>query len=196
MTLIIASELVERLKLNANLLRVENYENTKVWFSTHIPAELPMGSKAIHVTTEKVPLPFNHYCVTANELSGWMTFSWHLGGHVSGATAFIAVSPLGAGRAIVEIELVEPLKDLVTSTNGRYLYGFESSDYLAFLGKGLISGLQTPTLMHPLADVKIRILNAISDKIDSSAKAFGTLGEWLIWALIFEMYKQGWIRQP
>ena len=189
-----ADQLAERLKQKTNLLRIEHEGNTKVWFSPHVPDELPIGVSAHRLSTEKVALPYNHYFSLAHALTGWMIYWRHTGPRYVGAGAFISVSPLGAKKPVVDIELGEWSDTVTEDSQAQWLFGFESRDYVSYLCKGLTEGLLVSYLGHPLADVRIRLLNALSHKIDSSAMAFQVLGKWLMNALIFEMYKRDWIK--
>lgn len=194
MTYISADQLAEHLKQKAHLLRIEYEGNTKVWFSNQIPPQLPIGDSTRHISTEQVALPRNRYLVTTNTLTGWMTFWRHTGPRCMAATAFISVSPLEAKEPVVDFESVELPMNLVVDSDTQWLYGFESKDYVSCLCKGLTEGLLAPYLGHPLADIRISILNALSHRVDSSAKAFEALGQWLMEAMIFEMYKRDWIQ--
>ncbi len=188
MTYTTAGELLGQLKQKKHIYRAENAGNTFFWFSTHIPLELPLGNTIQHAFTENIPLPHKHHYTVLASLTGWMTFWKHLGGHCSAATAFISVNPKQEGKATASIELIEPplTTDVVAS---QQIYGLESDDYLSYLCKGLVVGLQT-VLAHPVADLTIRVLNTISDKVDSSPKAFEVLGQRLMEAMIIEMYRQ------
>jgi hypothetical protein len=190
-----ADQIANQLKQKANLLRVEHHGNTLVWFSNEIPVELPIGDKVRNVSTQDVQMPHNHYFVTANALTGWMIFWEHLGPRCMAAGTFVSLSPLNSGRAIATIELMEPQDNLTENNDALWVYGFESQDYLTYLCKGLTDGLLASYIGHPLADVNIRILNTLSHKIDSSPKAFEILGNLLMEALIFELYKRDWIKK-
>ncbi len=73
------------------------------------------------------------------------------------------------------------------------MYGFEAEDYLTYFCKGLLSGLLVPYISYPIADLKVHILNAISDRVDSAPKAFEYLDDWLTSAMIFQMYERDMI---
>lgn len=193
MTFPSADQLVERLKRRANLLRFERHGAVPIWFSTQIPADLPIGDQVRHITRDNITLPDNRYWTATNELSGWMTYWWHLGGHCYAATAFILVGPLNTSMPVVEIDLARPPGSTADETDGQCIYGFEAHDFLTYFCKGLLAGLSVPYIYDPVADLKVRILNAISDRIDSTPKAFEYLGEWLMSAVIFEMYKRDMI---
>jgi hypothetical protein len=190
-----ADHLAEQLKQRANLLRIEHAGNTKIWFSTEIPNQLPVQNKVHHVATERVALPYHHYFVTANSLAGWMTFWRHVGPRCVAATAFISISPLNSKQPIAEYEMTQAPANLIAENEAHWLYGFESENYLSYFCAGLTHGLLVSYLGHPLADVKISILNALSHRVDSSPKAFELLGQWLMEAMVFELYKRDWIQK-
>lgn len=190
-----ADQLAERLEQKANLLRIEAEGNTVVWFSTKLPRELPAGSDAHIVSVAEVPLPHNHYRVTTRPIEGWMAFWRHLGPRCQAAAAFVTINPLNSKSPIVGFESFASPPDLMQPEKAQWQFGFESEAYLSYFCKGATDGLSVP-YGHPLADVRIRILAVLSHKIDSSAKAFESLGRWLIEALYFEMYKRDWLQAP
>ena len=191
-----AEQIANQLQQNANLLRIEHSGNTKIWFSNEIPTELPVGSKIKSVFTEKVSLPHGHYRVATNTLTSWLIFWKHLGPRCMAAGTFISISPLNSGKAIATIELAESENVSSENSDSFWMYGFEAENYIDLLCKGLVDGLLAPYIGHPLADVKISIYNALTHKVDSSPKAFEVLGNYLMEAMIFEMFKRDWIKSP
>jgi hypothetical protein len=186
-----ANQIVDRLQRKVNLFRVANYGNTKIWFSDEIPAELPVGNKIENISTESVSLPYNNYRVLTNDLTGWVIFWKHLGPRCMAAGAFISISPLNSQKAVAKIELSE--NNFMESDDAHWMYGFESPDYIPYICKGLVNGLSMSCIDHPVADVKIRILNLLTHKVDTSPMAFEILGNYLMEAMVFEMYKRDWI---
>jgi len=111
------------------------------------------------------------------------------------AGSFISVSPLNSGKAIVSFELMESQDNLTKKDEALWVYGVESQENISYLCKGITDGLLAPYIGHPSADVNIRILATLTHEIDSSAKAFEFLGKYLMDAIIFELYKQDWIKK-
>jgi hypothetical protein len=179
-----AEELIDTLKQKNNLLRVEHNGNTKIWFSTEIPSDMPIGSDVVFLSRENITLPNNHYRSIVHPLSGWMSFWMHLGGHCWAATAFITISPLSNKIPAVEFEILVLPEGLPQEKKSQFQYGFADPSYLSHFQKGILASLSSPQDGHPIADINIRILNTISDQIDSAPKAFEKLGNRLIETLI------------
>jgi len=191
-----AEQIANQLKQKANLLRIEHSGNTQIWFSNETPANLPIANSFRNISSEKVPLPHNHYQVITNEIKGWLIFWKHLGPKCMAAGTFISISPLNSGKAVVTIELAELQTNSGENSDALWMYGFESENDISYLCKGITDGLLAPYIGHPLADVKIRILNSLTHKVDSSPKAFEVLGNYLMEAMIFELFKRDWIKSP
>ncbi len=106
MTFPSADQMLERLKERANLLRFERNGAVPIWFSTQIPADLPIGTNVRKIALDNIALQHNHYHSVNNELSGWMTYWWHRGGHSFAATAFITIASLNTSTQVVEIDFM------------------------------------------------------------------------------------------
>lgn len=182
-----AESMLNNLRKRAYLHEYSVHGNKKVWFSTSVPPALPIGPDIRTLIRKEVPLPHGHYSETKGEVAGWMSYWRHFGAKCSSATAFVSILPLHAQQPLMHISRCEPMPER-DNNGGRYQFGL-SGEWLAAFNIGIEQGLQT-VLSHPLADVEVRILNAIVDGQESDLKAFEGLGRWLTEQLTIELYRE------
>lgn len=186
------SSLVKELQCNRNLYLISNHGNKILWFSTDLPTGLPVGTKKRVMARENVPLPYGHFRAISGGVSGWMSYWQHFGGNCYSATAFVSISPGDMKRSGLEVLLCESTHPVEV---GEDLYRFGLlEEYQSPFCTGILTGLQT-LLSHPVAGVRVEVLNAIEHAVDSTMKGFEFLGQWLTEALIIEMCRRDFIER-
>ena len=182
-----AETLLNKLRKRENLLEYSVHGNKKIWFAKSIPSTLPIGSDSRILTRNNVPMPYGHYRRTEGDIAGWMSYSRHTGGKISSVTAFVSISPLSTQQPLLQVSQCEPMG---TWKHDGEIYQFGlSGEWLAAFSTGIEQGVQA-VLSHPLADVEVKILNAIVDSQRSDLKAFEYLGQRLIEKLAIELYRE------
>ena len=188
-----AVDMLKNLRQNQNLYLISNHGNKKLWFAPNIPNTLPISEQAIPVKTEIFAPPSGIFNPILDNMAGWMSYDHHLGGKISSATAFISISPNNKAEPSVEFVLRNlPAVEWNTDSD-RLVYGLDTA-YVTYFCTGVIQGLQT-AFWHPVADIKVEIISAITDMINSDLKAFERLGQWVTEALIVEMCKRSLIER-
>ena len=117
---------------------------------------------------------------------------WHnTGPKYSPATASISMEPKNRKQATVDIVFCEPPQHSdAGSDRFQYWLAVPAGHHLLPFCKGITEGLQG-IASHRVADVRVRILNAVIDNIDSTARTFEVLGQRLTEALDIEMHRRG-----
>jgi hypothetical protein len=180
-----ASDILKTLRQNENLYLIANRGNKKLWFGTDIPDKLPISNQEFSVKIERFSPPGGIFKPVLANIAGWMSYDQHFDGKISSATAFILISPSDKSEPSVEFTLRKLPAIKWNLNQERLVYGLDG-EYFTYFCSGIMRGLQT-VLWHPVADIKVHILNAIIDTINSDLKAFENLGQWLTEALIVEM---------
>ena len=186
-----AESLLSTLRQREHLREFSEKGNKKIWFSTTVPDILPIGHDIRALIRKELELPLGHYRETKGEITGWMSYWRHFGPKSSSATAFVSILPSHTQRPSMKITRCEPMHNW-DNKGERYQFGL-GGEWLSAFNVGVEQGLQS-ILSHPLADVEIRIINAIVDGQESDLKAFEGLGKWLTEALTLELYKNGLIK--
>lgn len=185
-----AVELVEYLKRRSNLLRVDHGGHTQVWFSSSVPAGLPLRERAESLGSELVIIPAQIYYTPTRRLTGGMMYWQHTGPRIIEAAAYISIRPLQSEKPFAEFASRASAEGHSTqASTGLWAYGFAAEKYKEYFREGMLEGISEPAEGYPLADVRIEILAALSHPVGSSPHAFQVLGQWLIEALISEMYQ-------
>lgn len=182
--------ILKEIRSRDNIFAISHAGNKKMWFSTQIPSGLPVGNQIETLKTVTIPSRFERYTAVSGEVSGWLSWWQHTGGKLSEATAFISLLPRPQEETGVAITRCEPIHRW--EPNGDFLqFGLDREWLVAFM-VGIEEGLQT-ALQHPLANIEVRILNAIVDGRYSDLNAFQLTGKWLVEQLTTELYRRGFI---
>ena len=187
-----AVEMLKNLRRNKNLYLISHRGNKKVWFAPDIPGTLPISKQETLEKTAEFSAPAGSFNSILDNIAGWMSYEHHLGPRISAATAFVLMSPTQKSKPSVEFTTRE-LSTVEWGNRGRLVYGLDDK-YVAYFCAGVMQGLQT-ALRHPVADVKVEILNAVTDTVNSNLKSFEHLGQWLAEALVVELCKRSLIEK-
>jgi hypothetical protein len=188
-----AENLIVLLRQDKYRIQYKPVPQAKFWFATEIPLELPIGSECEVLIRENVFLMQGKYFTILQPLSGWLSFWQHRGGHCWAATAFVSVEPLNESSPIIQFECMKDPFVSTQSASSQYVYDFETAEYLSLFMQGFKTNLRDGYKHAHVADIRIRILNAISDRIDSAPLAFECLGNWLSECMIAEFDQRGLI---
>lgn len=188
-----AEQLLTVLRKRDYIREIAAHGNKKVWFSTDIPQNLPVGSNVKSLVEKEMNVPFGNYIQTKGKASGWMSYWRHTGPKCSSATAFVSILPAQEQRPILKISRCEPMHKWINQSGERIQFGLHG-EWLSAFNAGVENGLKS-VLSNPLANIEVRILNAIVDMQDSDLKAFELLGKWLIEQLTIELYRRGLIER-
>jgi hypothetical protein len=189
----IAENLIVLLRQDKYQIQFKPIPQTNFWFATEIPPELPVGSELEVLVRENVIQTQGKYFTIAQPLSGWLSFWQHRGGHCWAATAFVSVEPLNESSPVIQFEWMKDPSVSTQFASSQYVYGFEMAEYLSFFMQGFKTNLRDGYQHEPVADIRIRILNVISDRIDSAPRAFECLGKWLSECMIAQFDQRGLI---
>ena len=179
--------MLQYLRQNENLYLISSRGNKKLWYKPNIPNTLPIGEQEMPVATEILTSSTGVFKPLPVSIAGWMSFDRHSGGRISSATAFVSFSPCGKAKPIIEISK-RNWSPVEWGKGSRLVYGLDDT-YMSHFCAGIMNGLLS-TLSHPVADIKVEILSAITDKVNASQRAFEGVGQWLAEALLIEMCKR------
>ncbi len=180
-------DLLKTIRTRDNIFEISRRGNKKMWFSTHIPAELPVGDTAKTLKRITVPSYTGRYAKALGEVSGWLSWWVHTGPKLSSATAFIKILPHDEDGNQIILTHCEPIRDWEKSGD-RVQFGLDS-EWLASLMVGIAKGLES-VYLNPLANVEVCILNTIVDSVDSDLNALELTGQWLMERLLIELYRR------